>query len=238
MSTPSLPIGRRQIGRGHPRYTITEPSANHDTMLKWRKDDRKSVRIYSEAARRYGLDVRTLGWGSRASQLKRFEVLAGIGDLTGCRVLDVGCGLADFYAWLRERGTRVRYTGLDVTPDLLAMARRRYPRLTFFECGILDANAPKLGQFDYVFASGIFAHRRTAPVRFLHAAVNRMFSLAARGVAFNSLSKWAEQRDPGEFHACPVRTFEACRNFTGRLVLRHDYHPRDFTVYLYREESK
>ena len=48
--------------------------------------------------------------------------VAVLGDVSGLDVLDLGCGVAYFSAWLARRGARV--VGLDVTPAQLATARR------------------------------------------------------------------------------------------------------------------
>jgi hypothetical protein len=56
-------------------------------------------------------------------------------------------------------------------------------------------------------------------------------------VAFNSLSAWATDQEAGEFYADPLRVVDFCRRITPRVVLRHDYHPRDFTVYLYKTDK-
>src|SRR5688572_31025014 len=55
---------------------------------------------YDALVARHGLSHKALDWGSRDSQELRFSVLAAIADLRGCSVLDVGCGLADFCAFL------------------------------------------------------------------------------------------------------------------------------------------
>jgi ubiquinone/menaquinone biosynthesis C-methylase UbiE len=58
-----------------------------------------------------------------------FELLATVGDFTGRRVLDVGCGTGQLAAALVERGARV--WGVDPTPEMLALARRAAPRAGF-----------------------------------------------------------------------------------------------------------
>jgi hypothetical protein len=55
-----------------------------------------------------------------------------------------------------------------------------------------------------------------------------------KAVAFNSLSAWAPAREPGEFYADPVAILTLCRELTPRLALRHDYHPRDFSLFMYK----
>jgi len=197
----------------------------------WQRDDARNARLFSGLLAAHGETARALDWGSAESQRLRFEVLAGIAPLAGRRILDVGCGLGDLLAWLRERKIDVDYAGIDVTPSLVAAARRRFPGERF-ECR--SAVSGRLPRADFVLASGIFAHRRAAPASFLKETVRALFAACREGVAFNSLSAWSPQRERGEFHADPLRTVKECRQLTPWVVLRHDYHPRDFTVYLRR----
>ena len=36
--------------------------------------------------------VEALGWRAESSQVRRFEVIATVGNLDGCTLLDIGCG--------------------------------------------------------------------------------------------------------------------------------------------------
>lgn len=199
------------------------------------QEERKSAEHYRNCLETHGPTHRALDWGSREGQELRFRVLAGIGDLTDARILDVGCGLGDFAAWMDANGIRADYTGIDLTPELIAEATRRHPGRRFLAGGILDPDLLPEERYDYVLASGIFATYPAGGAVFLRQAVRRMWGLCRRGCAFNSLSAWAPAREAGEFHADPLETLADCRELTPWLALRHDYHPRDFTVYLRRE---
>ena len=203
-------------------------------VLPWAVDDLQTVRFFSNLAEMYGDDVRTLNWGSRASQARRFEVLAGIADLRGASVLDVGCGLGDFSQWLTDREVTVNYRGLDITPQLIELARARHPAATFDTGSVLDVRGAP-GSVDFVFASGIFYLRKEKPFEFMQTAITRMFDICRRGVAFNSLSTWGAVGEAGEFRADPAATLEFCRGLSPRVALRHDYHPHDFTIYIYKD---
>jgi hypothetical protein len=96
---------------------------------------------------------------------------------------------------------------------------------------------PQEGACDYAFASGVFALRQVEPERFLREVVTALFRACRKAAAFNSLSAWAPTQEAGEFHADPLETLAFCRTLTPWVVLRHDYHPRDFTVYLYRDRN-
>jgi SAM-dependent methyltransferase len=206
------------------------------TVPGWPEDDREAIRYFSALVEKHGIDAHSLDWGSRESQRLRFTVLAQIGPLEGASVLDVGCGLGDFFGWLSETGQRVRYTGIDITPAMVEIAAKRFPDAQFEVCNILEG-PPAGGPFDYVFASGIFYLRRTEPFPFLRRMVETMFGLCTRGTAFNSLSAWAPRREPGEFYADPLDTLAFCRTLTTRLSLRHDYHPQDFTMHLHKQKE-
>jgi len=64
--------------------------------------------------------------------------------------------------------------------------------------------------------------------------IARLYELAAKAVAFTSLSTWSDTLTPGEFHADPAQTLAFCRTLTPRVLVRHDYLPHDFAVFLYR----
>ncbi|MBM2575506.1 magnesium protoporphyrin IX methyltransferase [Jannaschia sp. Os4] len=73
-------------------------------------------------------------------------------DLSGARVLDAGCGVGGMSALLAARGAEV--VGVDVSPNLLAIAARRLPKglapkVTFRAGDMFD---PALGWFDHVVA--------------------------------------------------------------------------------------
>jgi SAM-dependent methyltransferase len=189
------------------------------------------VRYFDQRLAAHGPTVQAVDWGSPASQRARFEVLAAVGPLAGSRVLDVGCGLGDLWPYLQSVAPSAQYEGWDLNPRMVAAAAARFPGVTFRAQDVTAADAPA-ERFDWVLASGLFYLRDET---FLAAAVERLFARCRRGVAFNTLSAWAERQTPGELYAEPARVLETCGRLTPRVTLRHDYLPHDFTVYLYRD---
>ena len=197
-----------------------------------------TVQYYSRLVARHGNSVHSLNWGSRRSQRTRFRVLSEVADLSRRSVLDVGCGLADLHAWLAHHARGVRYTGIDVTPAMIEAAARRFPRAELQMAdaqGLLRAGAER---YDYVLASGIFSKRRSNSFADMKRCIRQMFRLARRGVAFNALSALATHKAKSEFHAQPAEVLRYCLTLSPWAVLRHDYHPRDFTVYLYKRRPR
>jgi len=187
---------------------------------------------YSQLLREHGLSHKSLHWGSRESQFKRFEILADIGDLDGKSLLDVGCGLCDFFDYLSETGVHADYHGLDLEADMIAASRKRFASINLMVGDVLDLDGD--AEYDYVVSSGIFTYFPDENAIFR--AVAAMFDHARKGVAFNALSPWANDHHQGEINPDPLRLIEKCTDLTTNLMLRHDYMPHDFTVYLYKDE--
>jgi SAM-dependent methyltransferase len=74
----------------------------------------------------------------------------------GHRVLDVGCGVGQIAARLRERGADV--VGLDSNDELLAAARALHPHLRFEKADIRDIDSERFGLFDGLWASFVTAY--------------------------------------------------------------------------------
>jgi SAM-dependent methyltransferase len=204
---------------------------NSNPTEDWKRDSSETVEYFSALVEKHGLASAAVDWGSPVSQEKRFSVLAEIGSLDHTSVLDVGCGLGDFLPWLRQRFPAITYTGIDVTPAMIAKARERFPSADFRVCDFLDFEE-QTEIYDYVFSSGLFYLRKSDPYAFVGGMLRKMFSCCRRGVAFNSLSSWASQPAVNEFYADPVEIIRIARTLTDIIVFRHDYHAGDFTIYL------
>jgi SAM-dependent methyltransferase len=203
----------------------------------WAADDDRNRDLYRSLLGQHGYTPKALNWNSIAAQRARFEVVHDTGISRNASVLDVGCGLADLRLFLKERGHRGSYCGIDLTPEMIAAARTRFPDDQFATANLLSLSDEALSKFesDIVIASGIFYFRRNEPGRFLQEMVKRLFYLARDCLAFNSLSTWGDRSaEPDEFRADPVETLKFCRSLTPWCILRHDYHPGDFTIILRR----
>jgi len=190
------------------------------------------LRYFDARLEAYGPTLEALAWGSPETQRLRFGVLAAVAPLDGCDVLDVGCGLGDFWDHARRAYPTVRCESCDINPRMVEAARARYPSGRFVVADLLGECSALAARYDYVLASGLFSLRDEG---FLEAMVPAMYARCRRAVAFNSLSTWGPHREPGEYVADPLHVLAFCRTLTSRVTLRHDYLEHDFTVYLYRD---
>src|SRR5260370_22080559 len=89
--------------------------------------DRKDLyERYRKRWEQYGFDSRTLGW-NKDCQWVRFEaVFEGLREEDFASVLDVGCGFGDLLGYLRSKGWRGRYIGVDLMCQVIGEARKRH----------------------------------------------------------------------------------------------------------------
>ncbi|MGH2883021.1 MAG: class I SAM-dependent methyltransferase, partial [Solirubrobacteraceae bacterium] len=128
----------------------------------------------------------------------------------------------------------VRYRGIDLSPRMVQEGRRVNPGLQLEVANILDL--PAAEAYDFVVAQGIFYLLREDPEARMRQIVTRMFAVASEAIAFTAISAWAARRNPDEFYVDPTVTLELGHSLTKAVVLRHDYHPGDLTLYLYKQD--
>jgi hypothetical protein len=81
---------------------------------------------YRQAARRHGATFEALLWASPHTQAARFGAICRLAGFKDKRVLDVGCGRADFFDYLTARELRpAEYVGLEGVADLAQVARAK-----------------------------------------------------------------------------------------------------------------
>lgn len=190
--------------------------------------------FYDGLVRQYGHDPRACDYGRPESQQAKFRVLSEVMPLANTSLLDVGCGFADFATYLQRCFPGIKYSGVDLCSAMVAEARRSQPELDLQVGNILDTSFDRT--FDVVTANGIFYLLGEQAWPLMRQIIERLYGLATSAVAFNSLSAWAKEgeQEAGEYYADPIEVVDFCRRLTPRVVLRHDYHPRDFTIYMYK----
>lgn len=121
---------------------------------------------------------------------------------------------------------------------MIRAARTKFPTADFMIGDLLDPGC-LIPQTDFVLASGIFAllDIERDPYGTMKDLVAAMFGVCRIGIAFNSLSSWTPNPEPGKFFVNPITAFTMCREITPWVTMRHDYMPHDFTIYMYRERS-
>ena len=111
----------------------------------------RRISQYDAYAHAYAATVRQREQGDAGDDLGILpHLLALLGDVTGRRVLDAGCGEGYLARILAARGARV--TGIDLSPQLIALARAK-DTAGAIEYRVADLSAPlpaDAGRFDAI----------------------------------------------------------------------------------------
>ena len=186
--------------------------------------------IYGRLAFRAHSDLQRVGYATRLQQLTLFQVLTQVGGRDGRSILEAGCGWGAFYGYLRACGLDVRYTGVEIIPELLNEARERFPEADFRIGDILEADLPC---YDFVTASGLFDYAVTGMRERMRVTLRRMFDLCRCGLAWNKFlpSVCTQPEHYGE----PLEDLlSICSAITPWVIMRRDYDPGNVTFFLYK----
>lgn len=204
---------------------------------------------YASALERHGVDSsEAVQWSSRETQERRFQVLAEVVPpevLRQASVLDFGCGTGHLLTWLRRaHGYEGRYTGYDISPEMIEAARAVHEgdaQATFEHRDVLREGID--GRFDLVLVSGTFNNAVTDAWGFVTDLLRPLAAASDVALAFNALSTYVDYTTDGLTHLCPEDVFRFCKEeLSPRVSLRHDYQikdgviPFEFTVYVHASD--
>ena len=184
-----------------------------------------------------GDSAKGVDWKGPEAQHLLFGVIQSMGILPDSSVLDIGCGLAHFYDFLSSRGFRGKYTGIDISPALVALARKRLPHADVRVADVLDGAAP-MESHDFVVASGVFTARLGTPVaeyeEYVERMIRRMWELAGTGAVFNMLTSYVDYEAEHLYYADPARYLSLAKSLSRYVAVRHDFPGYFFAVGMYR----
>ena len=145
------------------------------------------INFYNYHLKKYGKDdIRAMGWHDEDEYSVRFEIATAIADLNNSSILDVGCGFGGLYKFLISNQIKAAYLGIDIVPKMIEIAREKNPTGKF---KVADLFTEELGKFDYVFCIGALNVTTPNSDLYFRKMLNKMISLARRGVVINFLSK-------------------------------------------------
>jgi SAM-dependent methyltransferase len=201
------------------------------------------VAHYEDCLARHGDSHLGVDWPNQADALTRYQVMLDVIPPdqrdTAVSLLDFGCGAAHLYEFIRARGfDGIAYAGLDLSPQFVELARRKFPERLFYLGDVLAESAPVLPRFDYCVLNGVLTEKRELTFEamwdYARRLLRHVFAQARCGIAFNVMSKQVDWERGDLFHLpldllAEFLTRELSRHF----VLRHDYGLYEYSVYVY-----
>lgn len=176
-------------------------------------------------------DLRALGYRNNDSQQKRFQALTAWGDMSGCSILDLGCGYGDLKLFLDQHYHDFIYLGIDFLKEFVDEATQRFAthlNTQFFQSDFLTAGLPKV---DIAIACGSLNYRSNNS---LHPwqMISRMWEIANKGVIFNLLDVHHFADDQVLCGYEPAQVLHFCQQLDPDAKLHTGYLTDDFTVFM------
>ena len=194
------------------------------------------VSRYQQRIAEYGPTFASLNSGDEQKQAMRHEVLASA--LRGARpsILEVGCGLADFYKYLLQHRRDCSYRGYDIVPEYIAECQRTYPHSNFVLRNIFVDGIE--GTYDTIVMSQVLNNRyhKSDNTQVMRQALDLAFKHTRVSVAIDMLSTYVDFRNPDLFYYSPEEIFRMAKEIAPRVVLRHDYRAFEFCIQLYHAD--
>lgn len=182
--------------------------------------------FFGRNLRRHGDHPQTVRWTARGQRARYEAFLALCGDLTGKSILDFGCGKGDLCGFLRDRGVSCAYTGVDLHPDLIALAKSKHPGAEFVA---RDIEEEPLGRiFDVVVACGVFNLRAGGIQQTVEAVLPLLFACTREVLHANFLTARARCHDVELHYVDPDWLLGfARRQLAPQALVREDLVPED-----------
>lgn len=204
---------------------------------------RRQLDVYRPAVLRHGDAPEATFATGRETQSLRFErLMAPVLDqgLRSFSLHDVGAGLCDLHGWLTEREIVHAYSATEIVPEMVELARRKYPGLPVHRRDLLAGPVPD-DRHHVVVQSGMFNIPGDVPrdewERFVEAMLERMFAMATVGISFNFLSAYRTRTDPDLHYVDPRGMVDFCVRRLSRFVrLDASYPLFEATVCVLRPE--
>lgn len=199
------------------------------------KNQNSSKINYQKTFRKYGVGPRALRWHSKKAATQRYEQIVADIDFEGKSILDVGCGFGDIIPYISAKAKKFEYLGIDITPEFIREAKKLYFGHKFM-VGNYFAK-PLKENFDVVICSGALNANVRDNLDFRKKAIKTMFKHAKEVFVFNMVGRYPQPKTSSKsnvWFANPLEILEYCLGLTKKVILRHHYHSRDFTIVMFK----
>ena len=190
---------------------------------------------YQKAYKKYGVDARALQYWSGKWARLRYEEITADADFKEKAILDVGCGFADILPYIEKKAKNFKYSGVDVVPEFVEVAKNKYPKHKF---AVRDYfGMPYQRDFDIILTSGTLNANIKGATKYRKKAIKTMYEHAKAAVIFNMAGSFPQPKNMKRnrvYYANSLEILNFCLKFTPKIIYRGNYHPKDFTVLMYK----
>ena len=212
-------------------------------MNDFKKTNLEIIDRYNKRFKIYGDDPLSLNWKDQKAQHERFSNFLKLANVENKNILDVGCGFADLYTYLRNKNKLPKkYTGIDINPDFINHCKKKFPSLQFHVGNLID-NHTTDEKFDIVLMVGVLSYnfKEFDNIKFTKEVVTNAFNFTNDTLIFDMQSTVVNKNYETAEHIHyqkPGDILDFALSLTPNVVLKHDNIPnpaREFIVLMKRE---
>lgn len=177
-----------------------------------------------------------LGYADRQEQLFVFDGTTPIEfNAATDSILDVGCGVGDYYAYLLEIKDVAEplYTGIDYNGNMIEMAGKKYPKAKFETKDL----STEVEQYDWVVAMSAFNIPMQDDMNsYVKKSIDKMYSIAKKGIALNLIHSLSgdSEKDEGLDTFDPKELFDYVYSKYKNVRIHTNYLDRDFSIQIFK----
>ena len=201
-------------------------------------DVKRVVQRYQERIAQHGATFESLNSGSQEKQVIRQWVHSSALRGEQPSILEVGCGLGDFYGYLIEHKRDCAYRGYDIVPEYIAECRHTYPQVEFEVRNIFLEGID--GSYDTVVMSQVLNNRyqKSDNMQVMKRALELGFQHTRVSVSVDMLSTYVDFRNPVLYYYSPEDIFRMAKSIAPRVLIRHDYRAFEFCIQLFHQDAE
>jgi hypothetical protein len=156
-------------------------------------------------------------------------------------VHDVGCGVADFWAYLKSQHPEkiIRYSGTEILIEYQREASQRFSGSPILIRDLADK--PGNDMYDYVVMSGVFHQKQQTRIpvweKFMQALLRNTYQMATKGIGFNIISPFVDFYQEQVYYCNLNKLIQFINDELSRFFeIRHNYALFELTVFIYKPE--
>ncbi len=201
-----------------------------------KREIKEAIDRYNERFLKHGYSSKSLGWGEKNRANLRFEILLSQWDFNNASILDFGCGFGDLFGYLKSKNVKnFKYKGVDINANFIEKGKEIFPDADLQCINIFENESNE--KYDYILSSGVFNHQLTHNQEFIIQCFDYFNLHSIKGFATNFLSDKVDFKYDYTYHANPSWILELSFNYAKRVVLRNDYMPFEFSIFVNKNDK-
>ncbi len=192
---------------------------------------------YKKRIDEHGLTFDSLKSGSVEKQLIRHKIHVTSFVTPSPSVLDIGCGMGDFYRYLADNNIPCQYSGYDIMKEYIEFCKKNYPGSYFEERNVLEQGIDKM--YDNIVLSQVLNNRysKSDNMEVMKQMLVECFAHANVAVSIDMMSEYVDFKSDELYYYSPEKIFSFAKTLTKRVAIRHDYRPYEFCIQLYKMDA-